>query len=362
MAPVERGRDGLGQPADPVGGAGAQAVRPAAGQHAARRRRGQPGLVPAPRRLRRGGPARRPGAVRPGALRGAALPLQLQLPGRREPPGGAGRGGGPAGPVRGRPDRPRRDVRGGPVRRGGEGLRHAHALRRGAVDRADRAAGRPRRPGRATPAGARPRPGGLPAALPADQRRAAGRRDQGPPALRRRRADRGARRPLAGAHRLPQGRGPGGAGGRRVGRDGRRPRRAGRAGRALRAGQRGGRAVAPRRPAGRRAQRRAGRAGRGPGPAHGGHRQRALRLAAPAPAGHRAGRGPGPAQPGRDGRLAARGRHRPPALRRGDGGAVPPLPRRGGPGGRARPGVRVRRSTWWRRSCRTGTCRTGTPR
>ena len=50
-----------------------------------------------------------------------------------------------------------------------------------------------------------------------------------------------------------------------------------------------------------------------------------------APAGHRAGRGPGPAQPGRDRRLAARGGHRAPAQRRGDGGPVRRVPGRGGP-------------------------------
>ena len=72
------------------------------------------------------------------------------------------------------------------------------------------------------------------------------------------------------------------------------------------------------------------------------HRQRALRGARPAPAGDRAGRGPGPAQPGRDGRLAARRRHRAPALRGGDGGPVRPLPRRRAAGRRARPGLLVR--------------------
>ncbi len=48
-------------------------------------------------------------------LRRAALPLQLQLPRRRLPPGGAGRGGGPARAHRPGPHRPRRHVRGGPL-------------------------------------------------------------------------------------------------------------------------------------------------------------------------------------------------------------------------------------------------------
>ena len=66
------GRNGLEQPADPVGGAGAQAVRPPPGRRAPRRRRRQPGLVPAPGGLRGpAGPA--PAAGRgPGALRRAA--------------------------------------------------------------------------------------------------------------------------------------------------------------------------------------------------------------------------------------------------------------------------------------------------
>ncbi len=72
--------------------------------------------------------------------------------------------------------------------------------------------------------------------------------------------------------------------------------------------------------------------------------QRPLRRAREKETGHRAGRGPGPAQPGRAGRLAARGRQRAPALRRGDGGPVRPLPRRGRH--RARAWARSARSTW----------------
>ena len=58
---------------------------------------------------------------RRGALRRAALPHQLQLPRRGQPPGGAGRGGGPAGADRAGGHRPRRLLRGGPLRRGGPG-------------------------------------------------------------------------------------------------------------------------------------------------------------------------------------------------------------------------------------------------
>ena len=46
------------------------------------------------------------------------------------------------------------------------------------------------------------------------------------------------------------------------------------------------------------------------------------------PGRHPAGRDPGPPQPGRDGRLAVRGGHRLPAVRRGDGRAAPALPGR----------------------------------
>ena len=53
------------------------------------------------------------------ALRRAALPHQLQLPRRGQPPRGAGRGGGPAGADRARRHRPRRVLRRGAVRRGG---------------------------------------------------------------------------------------------------------------------------------------------------------------------------------------------------------------------------------------------------
>ena len=74
------------------------------------------------------------------ALRRAALPLQLQLPRRRLPPRGAGRGGGPARPRGPGPHRPRRLLRRGPLRRGGPGLRAAHRLRRRADPGRDRAA------------------------------------------------------------------------------------------------------------------------------------------------------------------------------------------------------------------------------
>ena len=69
-----------------------------------------------------------------------------------------------------------------------------------------------------------------------------------------------------------------------------------------------------------------------------------VHYAAPAqtPARPGAGRDPGPPQPGRDGRLAARGGHRLPAVRRGDGRAPAEVPRGARAHGRAGPGVRVR--------------------
>ena len=82
-------------------------------------------------------------------VRRAALPLQLQLPRRGEPPGGAGRGGGPARADRAGRHRPRRLLRGGALLRGGPGAGAAHRLRRGAVPRPARPAERRARPGRA---------------------------------------------------------------------------------------------------------------------------------------------------------------------------------------------------------------------
>ena len=93
---------------------------------------------------------------RGGALRRAALPLQLQLPRRRLPPRGAGRGGGPARPRGARPHRPRRLLRRGPLRRGGPRPRPAHRLRRRAHPRP---IARPLRP----PAGRRADPAAGPA-------------------------------------------------------------------------------------------------------------------------------------------------------------------------------------------------------
>ena len=172
-----------------------------------------------------------------------------------------------------------------------------------------------------------------------DQRRPAGGRAEGTPGLRPGRAGRRARRSLGGADRLPQGAGPGRAGGRRPGRG---LGGAGPADRDVRPPERAGRAELPPRSRRRRAQRQPGPAGRGGRRRRGGHRQRPLRGARPGPAGPGPGRDPGPAQPGRTGRLAARGGHRLPALRRGDGGAAAPLSGRGRPDRGAGPRVRVR--------------------
>ena len=72
------------------------------------------------------------------------------------------------------------------------------------------------------------------------------------------------------------------------------------------------------------------------------HHQRPLRHARPAPAGHRARRRAGPPQPRRARPVAAGGRRRPPALGRRAGTPLRPLPRRRRAGGRDRPGGGVR--------------------
>src|SRR5690606_12653406 len=126
---------GLEQPGCPVAGAGGGAVGPharCAEPRGPARRRRRPGVVAQAGALR--APAGR-GARGARAVRRAALPLQLQLPRRREPPGGAGRAGGAAGPFRDRAHRPRRHVRGGPVRRGRRRAGRPHRLRRRALPR-----------------------------------------------------------------------------------------------------------------------------------------------------------------------------------------------------------------------------------
>ncbi len=88
---------------------------------AARRRQRQPGVVPQAGRL----PAARTRPVRSAhrPVCRVARPLGVQLPRRRQHPGGARRGGRPAGSARDRAHRPRRAVRGGALRRGGRGTR-----------------------------------------------------------------------------------------------------------------------------------------------------------------------------------------------------------------------------------------------
>ena len=119
-------RHGLPEPACAVGRAGAAAVqRPLAGRSHVERRRRQPGVVAQAPALR----ARRRAPGRHRALRRAALPLQLLVPRRGLPPRGAGRGGGPARPGGPGPHRPRRLLRRGALRRGGQGGRGAHGVR-----------------------------------------------------------------------------------------------------------------------------------------------------------------------------------------------------------------------------------------
>ena len=102
--------------------------------------------------------ARRPGDV---PVRRAALPLQLQLPRRRLPPRGAGRGGGPARSRGARPHRPRRLLRRGALRRGGPGGGAAHRVRGRAHPRRHPPPERRGRPGGPPPGGAGRAAGGL---------------------------------------------------------------------------------------------------------------------------------------------------------------------------------------------------------
>ncbi len=178
-----------------------------------RGRRRLPRLVAQAPRLRAPGGAAR-SRRRDRAVRGAARPLQLQLPRRREPARAPHRGGGAARPARPRGHRPRRPLR----HRAHGGGRCSRAEHRGdgvrgrALPGTVRPAERRSRPGGQPPARARPARGGLPPARDGDHRGAAHRRREGPSDLRPRVARRARRRALADPHRLPQGRGAAGAG------------------------------------------------------------------------------------------------------------------------------------------------------
>ncbi len=349
--------DGVQQPGRPLERDRAHAVRPQARRRPPRlvvdrrgparppadrrarggQRRRQPGVVAAAGRLRATRPPRAAHQRHP--LRRAALPLELQLPRRGQPPRGVGGRGRPPGPRGPGPHRPRRVLRRGPLRRGRPGGGRAHRVRRRAVAGPDPPAERRGRPRGRPPAGAGLRSRGLRPAGVHAQRCAPGWPREGQARLLGGRLGGGARWPLAGAHRVSQGRGPPGAGGRRAVGGG---ARAGAAGRHLRRRQRGGRAVRPRPPARlgpQRCTRHPGRAGRA---GAGGHQQRPLRHARPAPARHRAGRRAGPAQPRRPRRLAAGGGVGAPAVGRRAGPAFRPLARGGRVGGRAGAGVCLR--------------------
>jgi protein ImuB len=137
-------------------------------------------------------PASRAAASRDDTLGRTALPLLVQLPGRRGHPRRAGRRGGPARARGARPHRPRRDVRGAAVRAGRAAARRpgrheaGHGLRRRAQHRTVQRPERRTRPGRPPPAHPGPGRRRLPAAVRRDQRRAAGRRRERPPGLRHR--------------------------------------------------------------------------------------------------------------------------------------------------------------------------------
>ena len=179
-------------------------------------------------------PPGRPPADRPtGAVRGAALPLQLQLPRRRQPPGGAGRGGGPA-----RADRRSRS----PTTTGSTGWSGSprppgrSGCRRSSAPSCPSGLTEPQN-GDADPEGRHllvlargPEGYGRLCRRSAPAQLAGG--EKGRPVYDLGRAGRRARRPLAGAHRLPQGHRPGGAA-RPTGVDA-AARRAGPAGRPVR--------------------------------------------------------------------------------------------------------------------------------
>ena len=97
--------------------------------------------------------SRRPDRRRPGPLRRAARALLLLLPRRRLRPRAAGRGGGRARPAVAGPDRPRRHVRRGPVRRGRRRARAADRVR-GRAEPRHPAAGHPGRTRRSRPGSA----------------------------------------------------------------------------------------------------------------------------------------------------------------------------------------------------------------
>ena len=351
--------DGLEQPDRAVVRAGAGAVRPR------RRSRDEDAPGGAVRRPRPGpsrASSRRPDPA-PRAVRRAALPLRVQLPGRRVHPGAAGRRGGPARPGRAGDHRPRRPVRHRPVRRGGRARPACTPCTAPSCPSAcpNRSSACPTRSASTCwcwPAGQE----GYHRLSAADQPSpscAGG--EKGRPVYDLDELAAAAGRPLADPHRLPQGQRPARPGPRTA----RTPRRArshalierfGRRQRRRRADHRSccpptTRTTTPSptlaaelRPAGRR------------------HHRRALRHPGRRPAGRRDGRGPGPAQPGRGRPVPAgrdRGRTCGPARRwpRCSPGTRPRCPTAAAIGGSAR-------STciWWRRSCRRTTCRPATTR
>ena len=276
-------RGGLEQPGRPVEHPGGGALRRATGRARCRAARRPTAATARPGRASATATSRRRSPAEPaerGALRRAALPLQLQLPRRRLPPRGAGRGGRPARARRAGPHRPRRLLRRGPLRRGG---RASWACPRCSAPSSRSACPRPQN-GVADPEGshllvlARDPEGYAGCAARSAPAQLRG-EEKGRPVYDLDELVARHRGPLAGAHRLPQGRGAG----RRCDATGRR-RAAARAATGwstlFGARQRGRRADRPRRPARRRAQRRARRAGRAtPGCRRRRHQQRALRHA-----------------------------------------------------------------------------------
>ena len=300
-----------------------------------------------------------------GAVRRAALPLQLLVPRRCLAPRGAGHRGRPARARGAGPHRPQRVLRRRALRRGGPGGRPADRVRR--RDHADARARPPtqqvdaareaatRRP-RSTPGGCPTRhapdphgdhllvladgPGRLRPAGPGAEPRAPG-GGEGGAAVRA--SPTSPATPAGDVWVLTgcrKGAVPRGAGRRRAGRRAPRAasgwsRRSGATGCSSSCGTTATRSTRP-------ATTRSSSSPPGDGVGVRRHQQRALRHAGPAPAGHRARRGAGPAQPRRDRRVAAGGRRCPPALRGRAGAPLRPLPGRGRAGRRDRPGGGVR--------------------
>ena len=309
-----------------------------------------------------------------GALRRAALPLELQLPRRRLAPRGAGRGGRPPRPRGPGPHRPRRLLRRGPLRRGrpgGWGCPPCSAPSSPSGATAARRCGerRPRRRHRRAHLVVLARdPRGLRPAGPGHQRRPSWRGEKGAPrATLAASADRRPGAPLADrGHWLVLTGCRKGAVPAALSTPTARPRPAGELRRlvdAFGARPRGRRAVGPRRPARLGPQRRPGRASPcGPGVDLVATNNVHYATPAAAPPGHGPGRGAGPAQPRRARRLAARPAPAPTCARAPSRPAASPATRGWSSARPSWAGRAPSTCTWWPPTCRRSRAPTGSTR